>query len=152
MLQVVPFDITHFDQIEWQNAQSHGRAYYQRHWAEEIAQGSDAWSGVTADGYVVGCAGVIPTRAWLNEDGSETPVESMAWAIFSPRLGAHAKHIVRAIRAFLNARPEYRIEAVVDAEHERAAPFLEFLGFQFEREVDAEELGKTMKLFVRVRQ
>lgn len=149
MLQVVPFDIAHFDQIEWQAAQAPGQGYYQRHWAEEIASGSDAWTGVAEDGYIVGCAGVIPTRAWLNEDGSETPIESMAWAIFSPRLGSHAKNVLRAIRGFLNARPEYRIEAVVDAEHERAAPFLEFLGFQFEREEYAEELGKTMKLYAR---
>ncbi len=152
MTHLVPFHVAHFDTIEWQDAQAAGRAYYQREWAEEIADHSDAWSLVADDGYVVACAGVFPTRLLRVVGGADQPLEAIAWAIFSPRLGAHARSVIKAIRAFLDERPEYRIEAYVDASHEKAAPFLERLGFVLERAVEGEHPdGRPLQLYARVR-
>lgn len=151
-MQVVRFEVAHFDAIEWQAEQAAGRAYYQREWAEEIAEGSDAMSAIDKDGYVIASAGVFPTRIMTGGDGPDQPLESVAWAIFSPRLATHARGVIRAIRAFLESRSEYRIEAYVDASHAKAAPFLERLGFEFEREVEDEHPdGRPLRLYARVR-
>lgn len=151
-MQVVPFALDHFDQIEWQTAQTRGQDLYQREWAEEIAQSSDAWTGIAADGYIIACAGVIPTRLLRVGNGPDQPHESLAWAIFSPRLAYHVKDVYREIRGFLASRPEYRIEAYVDADHNRAAPFLEHLGFTYERDIgDVAGDGRPLKLYARVK-
>lgn len=152
MTSLVPFAIEHFEQIEWQDAQAGGRAFYQHEWAEEIAEGSDAWSLIDADGYIIACAGIFPTRLLRIVGGVDQSLEAMAWAIFSPRLHRHARAVVKAIRAFLEGRQEYRIEAYIDAAHDKAAPFLERLGFEFERDVDGEHPdGRPLQLYARVR-
>lgn len=151
MTRLIPFTVDHFDAIEWQDAQAAGRGYYLREWAEEVATGSDAWSLVD-DGYVVASAGVFPTRILRAVNGPDDVLESMAWAIFSPRLPRHAKAVFRAIRDFLDARGEVRIEAYVDAGHAKAAAFLERLGFAFERDMDGEHPdGRRLCLYARVR-
>ena len=151
-MQIVRFEIDHFDKIEWQNAQMAGKSHYQREWAEEIAEHSDAMSAVDDDGYIVACAGVFPTRILKVGNGPNLPQEAMAWAIFSPRLPRYAKGVLRAIRLFLDGRPEYRIEAYVDPNHAEAARFLERLGFGFEREVEGEHPdGARLCLYARVR-
>lgn len=152
MMKLTPFAIEHFDAIEWQSAQQAGQALFQREWAEEITQNSDAQTLLDAQGRVIACAGVIPTRIIRYPDRDEA-AESIAWAIFSPALPIHAKSIIKAIRSFLDARPEYRIEAYVDAAQPKAAAFLSRLGFHYERSVhDACPDGRVMHLYARVRQ
>lgn len=151
-MKLIPFKIEHFDQVEWQAPQEAGRAYYRREWAEEIAQAGNAFTGVAADGYIVGCCGVIPTRIVRQINGPDVSTEALAWAIFSPRLGRHAKDAFRAIRDFLDQRPEYRIIAYVDADHERASPFIERLGFVFEDMAEeTHPRGTPLKRYVRMR-
>lgn len=152
MIKLVPFAVEHFDQVEWQAPQADGRLYYQREWAEEIAASSDAVSAIAEDGYVIACAGVVPTRIYRVGNGPDVPVEALAWAIFSPRLSRHARSVFKAIRDFLNGRPEYKITAYVDTSHERAAPFIERLGFVYEASTaEAHPQGRVMDIYSRVR-
>lgn len=156
-LAIIPFRLEHFHAIEWQEAQAFAREYTQSEWIEDVAaemmSGSDAWSAVGEDGAIIACAGVWPTRILRTGNGPDVCVESMAWAIFSPSLSKHAKGVFRAIRDFLNEREDARIEAWVYASHDKAAPFLERLGFVFEREDNGvvHPGGYPMKLYARVR-
>lgn len=151
-MRLEPFSIDHFDRIEWQSAQQAGEALFQREWADEIAESSHAQTLMDADGRVIACAGVIPTRIIQYEDGGEVIAESLAWAIFSPSLPIHAKSIIKAIRAFLETRDEYRIEAYVDAAQPKASAFLARLGFGYERTLtDVCPDGRVMHLYARVR-
>lgn len=153
MLQVVPFELCHFDQIEWQDAQSGDEDLCCRDWLVDSVGTGNAWTGIAEDGYIVACAGVIPMRLLRQANGPDIPQESLAWAVFSPRLGSHAKQVIKTVRAFLEIRPEYKISAFVDHQHERAAPFLHRLGFAYNEDVEdaAHPNGKPMKVYSRVR-
>ena len=152
-MKLLPFSIEHFDQIEWQGAQSAGKLHYSEEVAWDVARESEACSAIDADGYVLACAGVYPTRIVRQVNGPDQIETSLAWAIFSPRFLRKPKGVIRAIREFLKDRNERRIEAYVDPAHANAAPFLNRLGFEFERELDVSEHpdGRVLHLYARVR-
>lgn len=151
MIQIVPFDVSHFAQIEWQDSQVPGQEWHTEELAEEVALESVAFSAVTDDGIVVACAGVYPTRILINGDLHEAK-ESLAWAIFSPHLARYPKSVYAAISRFLASRTESRIEAYVDPNQPKAACFLERLGFGFEQVLQGEHpSGADMLLYARVR-
>lgn len=153
MMQIVPFELAHFDQIEWQDAQAGDADFCNREWLEDSVGTGNAWSAVAEDGYIVAIAGVIPMRLLRQVNGPDIPQESLAWAVFSPRLGRHAKGVIRAVRTFLELRQEYKISAYVDEGHTRAAPFLRRLGFTHCDDVPdlAHPAGKPMRVYSRVR-
>lgn len=152
MQQIVAFSPEHFDAIEWQESQQAGQVLFQREWIDDIIASGTAQSLVDGDGSVIACAGLIPTRILRVANGPDQVQESIAWAIFSPRLPYHAKTIIKALRAVLDDRPETRIEAYVDAGQPKAAAFLGRLGFAYERTLsEPTPDGRTLHLFARVR-
>jgi len=152
-MKIVPFELAHFDQIEWQDAQAGDADLCNREWLADSVGTGNAWTGIAEDGYVVACAGVIPMRLLRQVNGPDIPQESIAWAVFSPRLGRHAKQVIQTVRAFLEIRPEYKISAFVDTEHQRAAPFLHRLGFVYDGQAEdvAHPTGRPMRIYSRVR-
>lgn len=149
-MRLEPFTADHFMNIEWQDAQRPWETYASREIAELWEEFGEGMSLLTDEGEVIATAGVMPTRVLL--DGEvETPLASHAVAVFSPRFASHIKLILRAIRQFLNARPEHRITMYVWPAHTKAARFAKRLGFVFERAVYEDAIGAFVHLYARVR-
>lgn len=105
----------------------------------------DSFTGLTADGQVVGCAGVV--KIW--------PRRWMAWAHVSKPLVAEYKlQVVRAVRKFLDGLGPGRVEAAVvlgEPQNERFALACGFdrLECPFMEKYLAD--GRAAKLMTRVR-
>lgn len=149
-MRLEPFTADHFLAIEWQDAQRPWADYASREVAEFWEEYGEGLSLLSDDGQVIATAGVMPMR--IGYDGEAiVPQVSHAVAIFSPQFASHIKVILKAIREFLNARPEHRITMHVWPSHTKAARFAKRLGFVFERAVYEEAIGAFVHLYARVR-
>ncbi len=150
-MKLLPLSAEHLLEIEWQDSQkpfSHHVSAELADWWEENGEGLTLLSD---DGEVIATAGVAPTRIQVDADGRETPLQSLAVAVFSPKFQSHIKLILRAIREFLNNRPEYKITMEVWPADAKAARFARRLGFEFERTQYESAIGAFVHLYARVR-
>jgi RimJ/RimL family protein N-acetyltransferase len=150
-MRLEPLTAEHLLEIEWQDSQkpfAHQVTADIAEWWEENGEGLSLLSD---DGEVIASAGVAPTRIEIYPDGVQIPAHSMAVAVFSPKFAKHIKLILRAIRDFLNSRPEYRITMHVWPADTKAAHFARRLGFVFERTEYEASLGAFVHLYARVR-
>lgn len=150
-MKLAPLAAEHLLEIEWQDSQkpfAHHVSAEIADWWEENGEGMTLLSD---DGEVIATAGVAPTRIAVDADGRETPLQSLAVAVFSPKFQAHIKVILRAIREFLNNRPEYKITMQVWPADAKAARFARRLGFEFERAQYESAIGAFVHIYARVR-
>jgi RimJ/RimL family protein N-acetyltransferase len=150
-MQLVPFSAEHFLTIDWQESQKPFARFISEDIAQWWAENGEGMSLVADDGEVIATAGVAPLRIAVDGEGRQTPLASHAVAVFSPKFQSHIKVILRAVRQFLDSRPEQKITMHVWPADAKAARFAKRLGFAFERSVYAEPLGAFVHQFARVR-
>lgn len=150
-MRLEPLSADHLLAIEWQDSQKP----FAHHVTAEIAdwweENGEGLSLVSDEGEVIASAGVAPTRIEIDAEGRGTPIHAIAVAVFSPKFASHIKVILRAIREFLNNRPEYRITMQVWPADAKAARFARRLGFEFERAQYEKAIGGFVHLYARVR-
>lgn len=138
---ITPFAPGHLRGFAWQGKQADMAPYMSAEvitWA--ITDGL-AWTGLTPQGKVIGCAGVAP---WSENVG-------VAWAVFSDLIAAYALPATRAATRGLALAPYPRIEAMVAVDHPKAADWAKALGFRREGRVQNPAIPRAIDLYVRVR-
>lgn len=150
-MKLAPLAADHLLSIEWQDSQKP----FAHHLSEEVAdwweENGEGLTLLSDDGEVIATAGVAPTRIEIDGEGNQTPIHALAVAVFSPKFAAHIKLILRAIREFLNNRPEYKITMQVWPADAKAARFARRLGFDFERTQYDADYQAFVHIYARVR-
>ena len=113
-----PFHAQHLSEVTPQPDQAAFLQWMTPDIAERVAE-HFAFTGFDEAGAIVGCAGIAPV-----ED------EMVAWAVFSERVFAYPKAVMRAVKAGLSLHRGQRIMAYVAVSHVKAARFAEALDFQ----------------------
>jgi len=109
-------------------------------YAESLKETGPAFSLTAPDGTLLGCVGIM--YQW---DGY-----ARAYAFFDERAGKYMLSIVRQAKAWLQARPERRIDAAVETDFVQGLKLTRALGFRFEG-VMRQYFGKRdCALFARV--
>lgn len=109
-------------------------------WAENIAKCGPAYTGMIENTPIV-CAGIAPQ--WHGR--------SMAWAVLGEGSGPHMIAITRAVKSFLDSRPEERLEMQVKADFKPAHRWAKMLGFEWEGTMRKYCNGEDFDLYSRIR-
>lgn len=146
-MRFVPFKLCHIAELDVQESQRGAIDCEALGLIANVAELSDAWTGLDETGEVIGCAGVMPTHivSCTNVAGLECPKEAVVWAVFSPSLKANVKAVIRFVRTVLDHRPEQRILAYVEPSQPKAARFAEAVGLACAGEDFAD--GRRMLVF-----
>ena len=121
MMEVIPFQAKHIQQIELQGEQEYLSKYVNKQHAEALV-GDWAFTGIV-NGVPVAAAGVIPM--WQGR--------GMAWAYISKHAMAHSFIPVhKAVKRFLDQCYLHRIEMTVDCEFAEGHRWAHMLGFRLE--------------------
>lgn len=124
-MNVVPFKAHHLKSLSLQEQQQYLAQYMTDEQMVAIENGGWGWSGVYPDGFVVGCAGVIPL--WQGR--------GMAWAYLSEAAcKMEFLKVHRAVMNFLDSCYLHRIEMTVDCDFEQGHRWARMLGFEMEAE------------------
>lgn len=91
-------------------------------YAEALANAGPAYTVCTEDGELIACLGLM--YQWEGY--------SKAYAFLGENAGRHMVAMTRRIRAWLDERPERRIDAVVDNSFLQAHRWARLLGFDYE--------------------
>jgi hypothetical protein len=138
---VVPYEPRHLDEMTMQPSQRYARDFVTPEAAAAVA-GFPAYTAL-ADDQVIGCGGVVPY--WHGR--------AEAWSFISDKAGPHFVAITRAVRKFLDAQPQDRIETAVDIDFVEGHRWARMLGFRLEtgRMEKYRPDGGTCSKYVRIR-
>ena len=140
-MNVIPYEPRHLDEMTMQPSQRYLRDFVTPEAAAAVA-GFPAYTATHGDD-ILGCGGVVPV--WSGR--------GVAWSFISAKAGPHFVAITRAVRKFLDAQPQDRIETTVDIDFADGHRWARMLGFRLEagRMQKYRPDGGTCSLYARVR-
>ena len=121
MINIVPFETEHLQEIMLQPAQQRFFSYFAPEYASALKQSGPCFTAIS-ENRVLGCAGLV--KQWENR--------AIAWALLSGDIGANFIKVHRAVARFLDLCELNRVEAYVDASFEQGHRWIQMLGFSQE--------------------
>jgi hypothetical protein len=135
MIEVVPFEMKHFDQIELRELDKVTTQGFLETLQKNVEHAGPAYTGLV-DGEVVAIAGVV--LLW--------PGVAEGWVFGSPKIAKYKKSFCRHVRNKLaeieKEHKLWRVQATIVSGWSGLMRFVEFLGFQFEGRLSQYGLNK----------